>query len=114
MYPKQLVHTYGFQNKFYTFLNISRSQLLRFQAPRGTVDILPDEQVYWRFFQSKANEVATKFGYDLIETPVFEDTGLFVRGIGEATDIVEKGDLYLSRQRRGLSDAPSRRNCSSV
>lgn len=83
-------------------MNISRSQLLRFQAPRGTVDILPDEQVYWRFFQSKANEVATKFGYDLIETPVFEDTGLFVRGIGEATDIVEK-ETYTFQDRGGDS-----------
>ena len=83
-------------------MNISRSQLLRFQAPRGTVDILPDEQVYWRFFQSKASEVATKFGYDLIETPVFEDTGLFVRGIGEATDIVEK-ETYTFQDRGGDS-----------
>ena len=71
-----------------------------FQVPRGTVDILPDEQAYWRFFEAKAREIATRFGYKRIDTPVFEDARLFVRGIGEATDIVEK-ETYTFEDRGG-------------
>ena len=71
-----------------------------FQAPRGTVDIVPDEQKYWRFFQAKAQEIADRFGYRRIDTPVFEDARLFVRGIGEVTDIVEK-ETYTFEDRGG-------------
>ena len=71
-----------------------------FQAPRGTVDIVPDEQKYWRFFQAKAQEIADRFGYRRIDTPIFEDARLFVRGIGEVTDIVEK-ETYTFEDRGG-------------
>lgn len=71
-----------------------------FQAPRGTVDILPEEQRYWRFCRAEAQEVATAFGYERIETPVFEDAALFVRGIGEVTDIVER-ETYTFEDRGG-------------
>lgn len=71
-----------------------------FQAPRGTVDIVPEEQRYWRFFQAKAQEIADRFGYQRIDTPVFEDARLFVRGIGEVTDIVEK-ETYTFEDRGG-------------
>ena len=71
-----------------------------FQAPRGTVDILPGEQKYWRFVQAKAQEIANRFGYQRIDTPVFEDARLFVRGIGEVTDIVEK-ETYTFEDRGG-------------
>ena len=76
-----------------------RTSLL-FQAPRGTADILPDEQKYWRFFEAKAHEIAASFGYGRIDPPVFEDAGLFVRSIGEATDIVEK-ETYTFEDRGG-------------
>ena len=72
----------------------------RFQAPRGASDILPAEQKYWRFFQSVAQDIAVKFGYERIDTPVFEDARLFVRGIGEVTDIVEK-ETYTFEDRGG-------------
>ncbi len=54
----------------------------QFQAPRGTSDILPEEQVYWRFLESRAEEVATRFGYERINTPAFENANLFVRSVG--------------------------------
>ena len=76
------------------------SARLLFQAPRGTSDILPDEQRHWRFVESKAQEIAGKFGYERIDTPIFEDARLFVRGIGEATDIVEK-ETYTFEDRGG-------------
>ncbi|HIW76759.1 MULTISPECIES: histidine--tRNA ligase [Gordonibacter] len=60
------------------------------QAPEGTKDLLPDEAVYWTRFKAIATEIFGRYGYLPIETPVFEQTELFVRGIGEATDVVSK------------------------
>ena len=60
------------------------------QAPEGTKDLLPDEALFWNQFKSCAAEVFGCYGYVPIETPVFEQTELFVRGIGEATDVVSK------------------------
>ena len=64
-----------------------------FQAPRGTQDILPGEQPYWRYVEAKADEMARLYGYARIDTPTFEEAGLFVRTVGAGTDIVEK-EMY--------------------
>ncbi len=62
----------------------------RFQAPRGTFDILPaDAEVRERVHRA-AQELFERAGYARIETPAFEDTELFARGVGESTDIVRK------------------------
>ena len=71
-----------------------------FQAPRGTADVLPEDQGFWRFFEDKAAEIATLFAYERIDTPLLEDARLFVRGIGEVTDIVEK-ETYTFEDRGG-------------
>ena len=71
-----------------------------FQAPRGTSDILPEDQRYWRFFREKVEEITRRFGYERLDTPIFEDAGLFVRGVGESTDIVEK-ETYTFEDRGG-------------
>ena len=71
-----------------------------FQAPRGTADRLPDEQKYWRYIEGHATDVARRFGYGRIDSPMFEDAGLFVRGVGEGTDIVEK-EMYVFEDRGG-------------
>ncbi len=63
---------------------------MQFQAPRGTGDILPEEQGYWRVVRERVAQTATRYGYDRIDTPVFEDARLFVRGVGEMTDVMEK------------------------
>lgn len=60
------------------------------QAPEGTKDLLPDEALFWNQFKATAAEVFGCYGYVPIETPIFEQTELFVRGIGEATDVVSK------------------------
>jgi histidyl-tRNA synthetase len=73
-----------------------------YQAPRGTSDILPDEQPYWRYIERAASEVTALYDYRRIETPVFEDTGLFTRGVGEGTDIVEK-EMYTFEDKGGKS-----------
>jgi histidyl-tRNA synthetase len=61
-----------------------------YKAPRGTFDILPQEQPYWRFIEQKAASIFQLYNYERIDTPVFEEAGLFVRTIGQGTDIVEK------------------------
>ncbi len=63
------------------------------QAPRGTSDILPEEQAYWRYVEQRAARLCELYGYERIDTPTFEDTRLFSRSIGEGTDIVEK-EMY--------------------
>ena len=60
------------------------------QKVKGTEDLLPDEAVFWRRFRDTAFELFGRYGYVPIETPIFERTDLFVRGIGEATDVVSK------------------------
>jgi len=69
-----------------------------FQAPRGTSDILPEDQAYWRFIEKKIAAICQLYGYQRIDTPVFEDAGLFVRGVGEVTDIVQK-EMYVFEDR---------------
>ena len=71
-----------------------------YKAPRGTQDILPQDQAYWRFVEEKAGEVCQLYGYRRIDTPVFEQTGLFLRSVGEGTDIVEK-QMYTFEDRGG-------------
>ncbi len=73
-----------------------------YQAPRGTLDILPSDYKWWRLFENTVNDTTNLFGYKRIETPVFEDTRLFVRSIGEVTDIVEK-EMYTFNDRGGDS-----------
>jgi histidyl-tRNA synthetase len=64
-----------------------------YQAARGTVDILPEEQPYWRFVEKAINDITLIYGYRRIDTPAFEDTGLFRRSAGEYTDLVQK-EMY--------------------
>ncbi|MBI2864850.1 MAG: histidine--tRNA ligase [Chloroflexi bacterium] len=73
-----------------------------YQAPRGTSDFLPEDQPYWEFMRAKAGEVASLYGYQRIDTPVFEDASLFVRSVGEGTDIVEK-EMYAFKDKGGES-----------
>jgi histidyl-tRNA synthetase len=62
----------------------------RFQAPKGTFDILPADAVVRERIDRTARELFERAGYERIETPTFEDTELFTRGVGESTDIVRK------------------------
>jgi histidyl-tRNA synthetase len=65
----------------------------RISAPRGTKDVLPPVSAEWNRLERHAREIAERFGYGEIRTPTFESTELFVRGVGETTDIVEK-EMY--------------------
>ncbi len=63
------------------------------QSPRGTRDILPEDHLFFDFVQGVFESVVKSAGFGRITTPVFEDTNLFVRGVGKNTDIVEK-EMY--------------------
>jgi histidyl-tRNA synthetase len=69
-----------------------------YKAPRGTEDILPEDQQYWRYIEGKATYVSQLYGYQRLDTPVFEDSQLFLRSIGEGTDIVTK-EMYIFNDR---------------
>jgi histidyl-tRNA synthetase len=73
-----------------------------FQAPRGTHDVLPAEQPLWQLVTGTAAEVSALYGYQPILTPAFEDTELFARTSGEASDIVHK-EMYTFTDRGGRS-----------
>jgi histidyl-tRNA synthetase len=73
-----------------------------YQAPRGTSDILPEEQAYWRFIEQRVAQSAQLYGYERIDTPAFEDTKLFSRSVGEDTDIVTK-EMYTFEDRGSSS-----------
>ncbi len=62
----------------------------RISAPRGTNDVLPPVSAEWNRLETHARAIAERFGYGEIRTPTFEATELFVRGVGDTTDIVEK------------------------
>ena len=61
-----------------------------YRAPRGTRDILPSETPIWTRLERLAADLAVRYGYRRIETPMFEQTEVYERGIGEVTDVVEK------------------------
>mgnify|MGYP000029145155 FL=1 len=75
--------------------------------PRGTNDVGPGEIELWHQLEEKIRQVCSAFGYKELRTPIFEHTELFQRGIGEATDIVEK-EMYtfMDRGQRSLALRP--------
>lgn len=62
-------------------------------APRGTIDILPEDQPYWLYVYDQIRRVVQLFDYQRLDIPIFEETGLYVRGVGQGTDIVDK-EMY--------------------
>jgi len=74
----------------------------RYSAPRGTQDILPDTSHLWQYVESRWREICHLYGYREIRTPMFEETELFIRSIGEVTDIVSK-EMYTFQDRAGRS-----------
>ena len=63
------------------------------QKIKGTMDILPSETPLWRYIEGVMRGEAEKYGYGEIRTPTFENTELFVRGVGDTTDVVQK-EMY--------------------
>lgn len=76
------------------------NEKVSFQSPRGMKDLLPGDWPLWDKVTKAAKEVAEFYGFGRIETPILENTDLFVRGVGESTDIVEK-EMYSLRTKGG-------------
>jgi histidyl-tRNA synthetase len=74
----------------------------RLQAPRGTYDVLPDRAAAHAAVEAAARRILEGAGYERIETPAFEATELFARGVGESTDIVQK-EMYTFTDAGGRS-----------
>ncbi|CAM2849169.1 histidine--tRNA ligase [Paenibacillus sediminis] len=75
---------------------------MAFQKPTGTQDLLPGVVEKWQFVEEKARDLCRRFNYREIRTPIFEQTELFVRGVGETTDVVEK-EIYTFEDKGGRS-----------
>jgi len=72
------------------------------KVPKGTQDILPEDISKWYYIEDMIKEILNKYGYKEIRTPFFEYTDLFIRGIGESTDIVTK-EMFTFPDRKGRS-----------
>ena len=59
----------------------------QFQIPKGMHDILPEDQKYWRYIMKKAESLLDFYGFERLDTPIMESTDLFVRSVGETSDI---------------------------
>ena len=78
-----------------------------FNLIRGTKDILPQDQKYWDYFKDNAFKLADIYGFERIDTPTFEMTDLFLRGIGIGTDIVNKETYtFLDRGENNITLRP--------
>jgi histidyl-tRNA synthetase len=82
-------------------------------CPRGTKDVLPDVSGYWRYIENTARDICALYAYQEIRTPIFEHTELFLRGIGETTDVVEK-EMYTFEDRGGRSVTLRPENTAAV
>lgn len=71
-----------------------------FKAPRGTFDILPEEQAYWKHVEAKAASLCQLYGYQPLDTPVFEDAQIFLKTVASGTDIVDK-EMYVFKDKGG-------------
>lgn len=75
---------------------------MNMKAPRGTVDLLPENTRKWQFAEKKIKDICDRYNFNEIRTPVFEHTELFQRGVGDSTDIVQK-EMYTFEDRGGRS-----------
>jgi histidyl-tRNA synthetase len=71
-----------------------------FTAPRGTVDVLPEEQPYWDYVRDRLDAACALYGYGRIDLPIFEQADLYIHGSGDSTDIVRK-EMYIFEDRGG-------------
>jgi len=72
--------------------------MVEFSRPKGTQDLLPEEQPYWEYVKAQVSGLARQYGFERLDSPIFESTALFARGVGEATDVVEK-EMYSFRDK---------------
>lgn len=74
-----------------------------FQAPRGTNDILPEDWPYWRHVMATVERMASLYGFERIDVPIFEATDLFERGMGEGAGVMVDKEMYTFADKGGVS-----------
>ena len=77
-------------------------ETMKMKAPRGTVDLLPEQTRKWQYIEKELRDLCKSFNYEEIRTPLFEHTEVFQRGVGDTTDIVQK-EMYTFDDRGGRS-----------
>ena len=85
----------------------------KFQAIKGTRDLLPPETALWNHVEQTAHEVFRTFGFGEIRVPIFEPTELFARSIGEDTDVVGK-EMYTFSDRPAPTEGEANGSESSL
>ena len=80
---------------------------MNIKAPKGTKDLLPDESYKWQYIEKKLREITRLFDFREIRVPIFEHTELFLRGVGDTTDVVQK-EMYtfLDKGERSITLRP--------
>ncbi|MBP7563129.1 MAG: histidine--tRNA ligase [Candidatus Cloacimonetes bacterium] len=76
----------------------------KFSIPRGTFDVLPKDSYKWELIESKFRQIAKRFGYKEIVTPIFENSEVFERSVGDTSDIVQK-EMYKFTDKKGRTFA---------
>ena len=76
--------------------------MTRYRAPKGTYDVLPPNSAWWRQARNEFDALSEQYGYDLVLTPMFEDTDVFARGVGTDTEVVQK-QMYTFTDKGGRS-----------
>ena len=85
---------------------------MEIQAPKGTKDMLPEDAYKWQYVENILRDVAKNYGIREIRTPMFENTELFSRGVGETSDIVTK-EMYTFNDKGNRSITLKARSNSS-
>ncbi|HPF54181.1 MAG TPA: histidine--tRNA ligase [Eubacteriales bacterium] len=75
---------------------------MAYKAPKGTYDVLPDESYRWQYIEGLIRGIVAKYGLQEIRTPMFEHTELFLRSVGDTTDVVQK-EMYSFTDKGGRS-----------
>jgi histidyl-tRNA synthetase len=76
---------------------------LTYQAPYGTQDVLPEDQPYWRLVTGEAEALSARYGFERIDTPLLENTEIFFKGSGQASDFVVQKEMYTLEKDEGQS-----------
>lgn len=76
--------------------------MTKYRAPKGTYDVLPPDSARWRQARNVFDALSEQYGYDLVLTPMFEDTDVFARGVGTDTEVVQK-QMYTFTDKGGRS-----------
>jgi len=75
----------------------------KYRSSYGTQDVLPEDQPYWKMVIKQAEELSLRYGFQRIDPPLFEDTRIYLKGSGEASDFVVQKEMYTLEKDKGQS-----------